>query len=115
MHAQRGRLPLITCALAALYFVVARLSDTDAALHGATSTLWAPAGIGVAAAVLFGRRVWAGIVAGEFAASMVMQHGQVPLVSLTYGLAQATQAILAADLLAAAHFNPRLHRIRDVL
>ena len=110
----RGRWLLQVGALAALYFVVARISYGIAVLHGGASTLWAPAGVGVAGLVLFGPAAWPGIAFSEMLASVVELHGHTPLVSLAYGCGQTLEALAAAAILRRVSFNPRLHRIRDV-
>lgn len=109
------RWPLSVAAVAALYFLVAEFSKHVGVLPGGTSTLWAPAGVGVAAVVLLGRRVWPAIAVGQIAAALVVSHDQRPLVLVGYAAAQVVEALAAGEILTRVHFNPQLRRIRDVL
>src|ERR1041384_2825378 len=57
--------------LAALYFIVAKLSLRLAFLNASASPVWPPAGITVAALLLYGSRLWPGIFIAAFAANLV--------------------------------------------
>ncbi len=117
MSFERGRVPLIVgvVAVAVAYFLVGLLGETTPVSHAGISTLWPAAGVGVAAVVLLGPRIWPGILVGQFAEALVNAHGHQPLLALVYGCSEALEALAAGAILASAHFNPRLHRIRDVL
>ena len=56
--------------LAAVYFVAGKLGLMLAFLHENASAVWPPAGIALAAALLFGYRVWPGIFLGAFLANV---------------------------------------------
>jgi diguanylate cyclase (GGDEF)-like protein len=111
----RQRLPLSIAAVAALYFLVAEFNKHVAVLPGGTSMLWAPAGVGVAAVVLLGRRIWPAIAVGQLANAVAMSNEQRPLVLAAHAVAQVVVALAAGEILNRAHFNPQLRRIRDVL
>ncbi|MDC4223052.1 MAG: MASE1 domain-containing protein [Candidatus Manganitrophus sp.] len=56
--------------LAAVYFVAGKLGLMLAFLHENASAVWPPAGIALAAVLLFGYRVWPGIFLGAFLANV---------------------------------------------
>src|SRR4051812_6487271 len=51
--------------LAALYYAAAKIGLRLAYLNGAVTALWPPIGVGIAALVLYGPRLWPGIVIGD--------------------------------------------------
>ena len=51
--------------LAAAYYAAAKLGLRLAYLDGAVTALWPPVGVGIAALVLFGPRLWPGVVVGD--------------------------------------------------
>ncbi|TMQ63746.1 MAG: hypothetical protein E6K79_08845 [Candidatus Eisenbacteria bacterium] len=55
--------------LAAFYFAAAKLGLSLAIVHPSASAVWPPAGIALAAFLLFGNRVWPGIALGAFLAN----------------------------------------------
>ena len=63
-----GRLMLLAVSiglLAALYYAAAKIGLRLAYLHGTVTALWPPVGVGIAALVLYGTRLWPGIVIGD--------------------------------------------------
>ena len=48
-----------------LYYAAAKIGLRLAYLHGAVTALWPPVGVGIAALVLYGPRLWPGIVIGD--------------------------------------------------
>jgi signal transduction histidine kinase len=68
-----GRIrPLLAAAiLAAIYFVAGKLSLKLAFLNASASPVWPPAGIAVAALLLFGYRLWPGIFVGAFLVNLL--------------------------------------------
>jgi PAS domain S-box-containing protein len=63
-----GRLMLLGASiglLAALYYAAAKIGLRLAYLHGTVTALWPPVGVGIAALVLYGTRLWPGIVIGD--------------------------------------------------
>ena len=51
--------------LAAVYYVAAKIGLRLAYLNGTVTALWPPVGVGIAALVLYGTRLWPGIVIGD--------------------------------------------------
>jgi PAS domain S-box-containing protein len=63
-----GRLLLLGAAIglvAACYYAAAKIGLRLAYLHGSVTALWPPVGVGIAALVLYGTRLWPGIVIGD--------------------------------------------------
>ena len=68
---RRGRLILYGASiglLAACYYAAAKIGLRLAYLHGSVTALWPPVGVGIAALVLYGPRLWPGIVIGDLMA-----------------------------------------------
>ncbi len=76
------------------------------------SSAWPPAGIAVAALVLFGRRLWPGVAAGAFVANFV--SGLTPIVAVVIAVGNTAEALVAAWLLSRPGVAPALDRLRDV-
>ena len=115
MQPRRGHAVLTICAFAVLYFLAAHFSYSLTVLHGGSSNLWAPAGIGVGILVLLGNRAWPAIFLGELASSVLELHAHHPLLSIALACGQTLEALTAAGLLHRVYFNPQLKRIRDVV
>ena len=62
----RSRTLIAAAILAVAYFVAGKLSLKLAFLNASASPVWPPAGIAVAALLLFGYRLWPGIFVGAF-------------------------------------------------
>src|SRR4051794_938990 len=54
--------------LAGLYYAAAKVGLHPASLNGAVTALWPPVGVGIAVLVLYGPRLWPGIVIGDLLA-----------------------------------------------
>ncbi|MDX6701224.1 MAG: hypothetical protein QOF26_1450 [Baekduia sp.] len=63
--ARAGRSAAGIILLAAAYYAAAKLGLKLAYLSGAVTALWPPVGVGMAALVLFGPRLWPGVVLGD--------------------------------------------------
>jgi len=63
------RYAAILVAVAAVYFIFAKLGLTLASVNPSASPIWPPTGIALAAVLLGGLRVWPAILAGAFAAN----------------------------------------------
>lgn len=97
-----------------LYVVTANLGLRFATLSQQLTLVWPPAGVGLAAILLFGNRVWPAIAVGSILAP-VMDGG-----SLQFAVMAATgnvlEAVLGAYVLRnAIRFHCDLGRVRDVL
>jgi two-component system cell cycle sensor histidine kinase/response regulator CckA len=99
--------------LTALYFGAAKLGFVAAFAQGNVSSIWPPTGLAFAALLLFGPRLWPGIVLGEFLANA---STGTPLVSaFGMGVGNTLEALLGVALLHRAGFHRSLDRLQDVL
>ena len=99
----------------AAYFVAGKLGQATSNIRSSNlGPVWPAYGVALAAILLCGRRVWAGIVAGAF---LIAFLSPVPLVTAVGQAAGATLAVLvgAFFLLRIAKFRPSLSRLRDAL
>ncbi len=55
--------------VAGAYYAAAKIGLRLAYLHGTVTALWPPVGVGIAALVLYGPRLWPGIVVGDLLAA----------------------------------------------
>ena len=99
-------------AMALVYFVTARLALKFAVVGDAL--FWPPSGIALAALLLFGRRLWPGILCGALLVNLV---AGLPLSAATgIALGNTLAALLGAFLLRRkTGFNHHLHSQQDVL
>src|SRR5690242_10403066 len=83
--------------LAVVYFAGAELGLSLATLHTNVTPVWPPAGIAIAALLIFGRQLWPGIFLGALAANLPTN---IPVAS-AFGIAigNTTQALVAYWLL----------------
>jgi signal transduction histidine kinase len=111
-----GRLALYAImvgAVAGLYYAAGRVGLHLAYLHGTVTALWPPVGVGVAALVILGPRVWPGIVIGD----LLLADFSTPwgtIVGQTVG--NTLEVVVAAMLFRRlAHKRIALERVWDVL
>ncbi len=99
--------------VAGLYYGAARAGLHLAYLHGSVTALWPPVGVGVAALVILGPRVWPGIVIGDLlVADFSTPWGTV----LGETLGNTLEVVVAAVLfLRLAGRRTGLERVGDVL
>jgi PAS domain S-box-containing protein len=64
-----GSYGLAVLVLAAAYYAAAKIGLRLAYLHGTVTALWPPVGVGIAALVLYGARLWPGVVIGDLLAA----------------------------------------------
>src|SRR6185503_4868410 len=101
-------------AITAVYFVAARLGFSLASMAEQVTTVWPPAGIALAAVLIFGYRVWPGILAGALLANLTASE-TVP-VAAVIAVGNTLEALAGAWLLRRlVGFERPLERIRDVL
>jgi PAS domain S-box-containing protein len=81
-------------ALAALYFIVAKLSLLLAIPPGYATPIWPPAGIALAAVLMFGRGMWPGIWIGAAAANYTVNSSL--LAAAVIGTGSVLEAVLTA-------------------
>lgn len=99
-------------AIALVYVGVARVGLDLPVAHGVVTPVWIPTGLAIAAAVLFGPRVWPAIALGAFIANATSGVG-VP-VAAAIATGNTLEAVVAAVLLRRAGLDPGLNRVRDV-
>jgi PAS domain S-box-containing protein len=100
--------------LTALYFVGGLLGREASFLSGSTALVWPPAGIALAAILLFGYRFWPGVALGAVLFSF---SSGTPLGFFTFGTAVGNTlgAIVCVFLLRrASTFDTAMERTRDV-
>ena len=104
---------LTVAALAALYFVAARVGLRFASIGQSVSLVWPPTGLALAALVALGYRYWPGVAIGAFLANAATP---VPLaVAAGIAMGNTLEALLAAYLLRrAAGARPRLESMATV-
>jgi signal transduction histidine kinase len=73
--------PLLVVLLALIYFGAGRLGLSFAQINRSTSAVWPPTGIALAAFLLFGDRIWPGILAGAFLVN-ITTSGSLPASAL---------------------------------
>jgi PAS domain S-box-containing protein len=98
--------------LAAVYYAAAKIGLRLAYLNGAVTALWPPIGVGIAALVLYGPRLWPGIVIGD----LFVGDYSTPLGTV---LGQTTgntlEVVVAAVVLRRLVGRPAMDRVGDVL
>jgi PAS domain S-box-containing protein len=99
--------------LAALYWGAAKIGLRLAYLNGAVTALWPPVGVGIAALVLFGPRLWPGIVIGD----LLVGDYSTPLGTVLGQTAGNTLEVLVAAVLLRRLTTGRaaMDRVGDVL
>jgi signal transduction histidine kinase len=106
----RARIVLVLV-LAASYVLAATLGLSFAVVAEQVTVVWPPAGIALAALLLYGRKLWPGILLGAFAANLGA-HAP-PAVALAIAAGNTVEALVGAWLLERARFHPALARVRD--
>ena len=105
--AGRGRTFFMILFVAVAYYIGGRLSLTLAIPPGYATAVWPPAGIALAAALLFGKRIWPGIWLGSYLVNVWTQLDASDLETVihssllpaTIALGAATQAVAGAWLI----------------
>jgi signal transduction histidine kinase len=101
-------------ALAAIYFAAARAGLALEAVAGFATLVWPPTGISIAALLIFGYRVWPGVLLGAVAANAA--SGAPLLVALAIGIGNTLEAVTATYVLRrVSGFRPSLDHIRDAI
>lgn len=96
-----------------LYYGAARAGLHLAYLHGSVTALWPPVGVGVAALVIGGPRLWPGIVAGDL---LVADFSQPWGTVLGQTLGNTVEVLVVAVLfLRLTGRRARFERVQDVL
>jgi signal transduction histidine kinase/CheY-like chemotaxis protein len=103
--------------LAIIYFGLAKVSLSFAAVNGYATPIWPSSGIALAAVLLLGYHLWPGIFLGGCMAHFVGEQLTVKIIlsSLCIGIGNAVGTVLAAYLIKrwVGNHSP-LNRVRDV-
>jgi signal transduction histidine kinase len=110
--ARAGRYAAGVVLLAGAYYAAAKLGLKLAYLSGAVTPLWPPVGVGMAALVLFGPRLWPGVVLGD----LLVGDFSTPLGTVMGQTAGNTLEVLVGALLLRrlAGTDVAMNRVRDV-
>jgi len=98
--------------LAFLFILTARAESLLVSDLGEFSLIWLPAGVSLAALLLFDSTLWPGIALGAFLAAQL--SGVTFFHALTSVVISPLETLLAVYLLKRVKFNPALARTRDI-
>jgi PAS domain S-box-containing protein len=106
--------PAAVALLAVLYFGAAKMGLLAAVAHGVVSSAWPPAGLALAALLLWGIRFWPGVAIGAFLVNATSGVSLAGAAGIAVG--NTLEALVGAWLLTrVVRFSPSLDRLRDVL
>lgn len=110
-----GKRPLWAQLLVTLaYVALATAGLRFATLSQDVTLVWPPSGLGLAALLLFGIRLWPAIAVGSLCATLI--DGGSPVLAVITASGHVLEAVLGAFVLRnAVHFHCDLGRVRDVL
>jgi integral membrane sensor domain MASE1 len=100
-------------AVAAVYFVAAKVGLGLALVRGQVTPLWPPTGIALACLLLRGIRCWPGITIGAFLANLAAGPSVLAVAAISAG--DTLAPVCACLLLARVGFRPDLKQLKDVL
>jgi PAS domain S-box-containing protein len=98
--------------IAAVYIVAAKIGLSFATVNENVSPIWPPSGIAIASVIIFGMRVWPGVLLGALIANYF-----TPIAGLTaeaIAIGNTAEALTTAALLRYIGFNKSFERARDV-
>ena len=104
---------VILIVLAAVYYFAARIGLRFAYINSSVTTIWPPAGIALAAFVLYGYRVWPAILGAAFLANFTTTGMVLPSIGIAIG--NTLEGLAAAYLVTLAGVLPRWPRVTWVL
>jgi signal transduction histidine kinase len=104
--------PLLVSGVAGLYIGAAKLGIELPVARGIVTPVWAPAGIALAALVLFGPSLWPAIAIGALVANAT--SGASLPVAAGISVGNTLEAVVGAALLRRVDFRPSIDRVRDV-
>lgn len=99
-------------AIATVYLATAKLAVVTLGLGAEASPVWPPAGIALAALLLYGRSTWIGVALGAFL--FAQSFGVSDLVASIAALSSSLQAVAGELFLRRFGFDANLRRLRDV-
>ncbi len=109
----RHRTAIATALLVAIFVLVAWLGMSIHAPMELPSLLWAPSGIALAFALVYGPMTSIGILVGGFAS--VALRGADPWIAATIAIVNTLETLVAYYILRRYHFHLALDRLRDVV
>lgn len=110
---RHGSAALRILAVAAAYYVAARLGLLQQLVRGQVTPLWPPTGVALAGLLFFGLRVWPGIALGAFLVNVSIGPTVLAVLGIVAGNTLAP--VCAYLMLRRAGFREELDRLRDVL
>ena len=113
MQASTRRFAFAVVALAISYVLAARLGLAFAVVAEQVTLVWPPTGLALGALIVFGRRLWPGVLAGAFVVN-VWAHAP-PVVALAIAAGNTTEALLGVWLLQRAGLSPGRWRVLDAI
>jgi len=108
-----ARTAALILATAFVYFAAAKFGLGLAFVAAQVTVVWPATGIALAALLLFGLRVWPGILLGAFVANATTN--EPTLVAAAIAVGNTLEAVVGARILRGLEFDPSLRRVRDVL
>ncbi|MEB3283471.1 MAG: diguanylate cyclase [Lyngbya sp.] len=99
--------------LSLLYTSAAKFGQIFSRVGGTVTLVWLPAGIGLAALLIYGYRLWPGIFCGVVLANLSFSLPISTIVGMATG--SSLGGVAGAYLLRKRHFHPELNRIKDAL
>jgi diguanylate cyclase (GGDEF)-like protein len=104
----------VLLSLALIYYFAARLGLRFAYINSSVTTIWPPAGIALAAFVLYGYRVWPAILIAAFLANFATTGVVLPSIGIAIG--NTLEGLVAAYLVNRFARGGRVFdRVRDIL
>src|ERR1700730_8391140 len=100
-------------ALFAIYFSTARFGLSLDAVSRFATLVWFPSGLALTALLLFGYRLWPGILLGAFLVNLL--NGAPLFVAVGIGIGNTLEALAGTYLLKRHGFSIALDHLRDVL
>src|SRR3989442_10655728 len=111
---QSFRRVVLLVGLAGVYYLGAKLGLRFAFINSSVTTVWPPAGIALAAFVLFGYRVWPAIFGAAFLANVTTTGGVLPSIGIAIG--NTAEGLLGAYLVNRFARGGRVFdRVRDIM
>src|SRR5437588_12492827 len=102
---RRGRLITAIVGLAILYVLAGKLGLSLAVVNSSTTAVWPPTGIAIAALLLFGVRLWPGVLLGAFLVNLSTTYGIGSSIGVAVG--NTLEAVVAARLVGRFANGPR--------
>lgn len=97
-HERRVPYPHQLLAVAALYFVTGRLGLLLAVPPGYATPIWPPSGVALAAALLWGARIWPGILVGSFCVNVGTSFDPTSTLTILKSIGVASSIAAGASL-----------------